>query len=59
VEGQRINITPILLLEVEDILNQISMDASVELKHAIEKFKEDLREEKFLDELGIELDFQN
>ena len=59
VAGQRINITPILLLEIENILNQISVEASVELKHAIEKLKKDLREEKTFDELGIEVNFLN
>jgi hypothetical protein len=59
VEGQRINITPILLLEIENILNQISLEASVDLKHAIEKLKKDLGEEKIFDELGIEVGFEN
>ena len=59
VEGQRIKISPMLLLEIEDILNQISMEASVELRDPIEKLKEDMREEKILDKMGIEVDFQS
>jgi hypothetical protein len=57
--GQRINITPTLLLEIENILNQISIEASVELKYAIEKLKQGLKEEKILDEMGIEVNFLN
>jgi hypothetical protein len=57
--GQRINITPTLLLEIEKTLNQISTEASDDLKQVIEQLKEDLREEKTLNELGTELSFQN
>jgi hypothetical protein len=59
VEGQKITITSFLLLEIEDILKQISFEASGELKQAIEKLREDLREEKMLDAVGIDVDFLN
>jgi hypothetical protein len=58
-EGNKISITPFLLSEIEGILNQISTQASVELKQAIEQLKEDMREEKIFDDLGIDIDSLN
>ena len=58
-EGNKISITPFLLSEIENILTQISMEASVDLQYPIEKLKEDLREETTLNELGIEVNFLN
>jgi hypothetical protein len=58
-QGNKISITPFLLSEIENILTQISMEASVDLQYPIEKLKEDLREETTLNELGIEVNFLN
>ena len=58
-EGQSISISPILLYKTEGILDQISREASVELKTAIEKLKKDLEEEKIFDELGMRVNSQH
>jgi hypothetical protein len=58
-EGKSIIITPCLQSKIESILNQISIEASIELKNAIDKLKKDLGEEKLFDELGMEESVQH
>ena len=55
IEGERISFAPMLLSEVDGILDQISLEASIDLKQVIERLRENLREGNIFDELGIKV----
>jgi hypothetical protein len=59
IEGKVITISPILLSAIEGMLDQISLEAGVELRQEIERLQEDLREGKIFDELGMKISLQN
>jgi hypothetical protein len=58
-KGKVIIFSPYVRSEIEGILKQISMEASIELKQAIEKLQKDLGEGKMFDELGVEVSSLN